>query len=284
MHNAGNSPSSAFTRYRAARPSLPYGVHIAPLQQTQRSESLRTLSGGLAHNFNNLLAGILGNADLALMDLASLDGELQPLVADALCEIRKAAVRGAELTSFMLAYAGEGGMAFGSLSLADLVEQTAPQLIATLPCCTHVAYLLDHDVPPLEADATDLRQVLSNLVGNAAEAFGTAGGTVHVCVCSNDMNHGELLDPEGVPLAAGHYIVLEVIDSGVGMDERTLARVFEPFFTTKFLGRGLGLPAVQGIVRAHRGAITIQSAVGQGTTVRVFLPCSSTHPLPRGSS
>ncbi len=239
------------------------------LRQAQKVESLRSLAGGLAHDFNNLLGVILGNAGLALMDAGQ-----QPLIADALVEIQVAAVRAAELTSLMLAYAGEGGFVREPVSLADMVEGMFSELAAILAPGLSIAYVLDHDVPGIEADGHQLRQILLHLVTNAAEALGTGGGTIRVRVRSTDVSDRELFDSNGLPLARGHYAVLEVTDRGGGMDKITLTRIFDPFFTTKFLGRGLGLPAVQGIVRAHRGAITVKSATGHGTTFRVFLPCS----------
>jgi CheY-like chemotaxis protein len=187
-----------------------------------------------------------------------------------------AAERAAFLTRQMLAYAGKGQFVTTILDLSDLVREISTLVRTSIPKSVDLKLDLASNLPPIEADPAQLQQVLMNLVINGAEAVGeNTAGTVtartslrEVSACETN----ELFKSE--PGGAGTYVQLEVIDTGVGMDEATKTRIFDPFFTTKFLGRGLGLAAVQGIVRRHRGVMFVHSAPGQGTTFRILLPAS----------
>ncbi|MGH7497732.1 MAG: ATP-binding protein, partial [Gemmatimonadales bacterium] len=225
------------------------------MRQAQKLESLGVMAGGIAHDFNNLLVGILANAGLALMDVLGDSPARESLVA-----IEAAASRAADLVSQLLAYTGRGNILVQPVDLPRLVLEMGDLMATAITRSATIDYDFAANVQPIRADATQIRQVVMNLITNAAEALGASGGAIRVSVANTD-GGGEM--PEG------RYVVLEVADSGVGMDPATQARMFEPFFTTKFPGRGLGLAAVQGIVRSHGGTIRISSIPGEGTTFRV---------------
>ncbi|HEY8258892.1 MAG TPA: PAS domain-containing protein [Gemmatimonadales bacterium] len=242
------------------------------MQQAQKLETLGVMAGGIAHDFNNLLVGILGNAGLALIDLPP-----DSSARDSLAAIESAAERAAELVSQMLAYSGRGSFRVISVDLAHLVAEMGDLLGSVIAKNVEVRYQFADPLPSVRADPTQVRQIAMNLITNAAEALGGAGGVIRVTVGDLE-GEGEADDTLGLgpEMPAGRYVFLEVADSGGGMDAATQARMFEPFFTTKFTGRGLGLAAVQGIVRSHRGAIRIRSAPGEGTTFRVYFPADAT--------
>ncbi len=239
------------------------------LQETQKLEGLGLLAGGIAHDFNNLLTGILGNASLALSETTPN----QPLRAR-LRSIVEAAERSAFLTRQMLAYAGKGQFVTADIDLGELVVEISELVRTSIPKPVDLKFDLAPNLPPVEADPAQLQQVVMNLVINGAEAIGeNRVGTVSVRTSLRELSPdeaGALFKSE--PTAPGTYIQLEVSDTGEGMDEATKARIFDPFFTTKFMGRGLGLAAVQGIVRRHRGAIAVHSMPGRGTSFRILLP------------
>jgi PAS domain S-box-containing protein len=240
----------------------------AQLQHTQRLESLGVLAGGIAHDFNNLLMGVLGSAELALVHLP----QDTPARAD-VDQIVMAAHRAADLTGQMLAYSGRGTFRVQPILLAALIREMEPLLRASLPKTCALDFHLGESLPAVEADATQLRQVVMNLVLNAGEAIGDAAGviTVRVAVreCDRAYLAGGVLDKE---IPEGPYVSLEVTDTGCGMSGETQARMFEPFFTTKFTGRGLGLAAVLGIIRGHHGAILVTSEPGRGTRIEALFP------------
>ena len=241
------------------------------LQETQKLESLGLLAGGIAHDFNNLLTGILGNASLALSDTAPD----QPMRLR-LREIVAAAERAAFLTQQMLAYAGKGQFVTAIIDLGDLVREISALVRTSIPKAVDLKLDLAPNLPPIEADPAQIQQVLMNLVINGAEAIGeNTAGTVTVRTSLREVSAGEAAELfKAEPAEPGTYLQLEVIDTGIGMDEAIKARIFDPFFTTKFTGRGLGLAAVQGIVRRQRGVLFVHSAPGQGTTFRILLPAS----------
>jgi PAS domain S-box-containing protein len=236
--------------------------------RSQKMESLGVLAGGIAHEFNNLLQGILGASGLA-SQLLPADSPVQQQIA----AVETAADRAARLTRQMLAYAGKGRLIVGDVDLSAEIEQTVRSLAGSLPSSAELCLDLQSDLPPITADAAEIRQMVSNLVTNAAEALGEDGGSVLVRTtvepCDRAMLARSVLGEELVP---GSYVVLEVSDSGSGMTPDTVSRIFDPFFSTKFTGRGLGLAAVSGIVRTNGGAILIDSELGRGTKVQVLLP------------
>ncbi len=235
---------------------------------SQKLESLGVLAGGVAHDFNNLLTGVLGSASLAL----ELLPENEP-VRKLIKHIERAGNRAADLTRQMLAYSGKGRFEVVAVDLPELVQDMAELVKASISKKVALEFDLAKDPPLIEADATQLRQLVMNLIINAAEAIGDTGGTVAVRIGVVDADSALLaamLHEEDV--AEGRYVFLEVADTGCGMDIDTQAKMFDPFFTTKFTGRGLGLAAAQGIVRGHRGAFQVRSAPGQGTCFRVLFP------------
>ncbi|MFH1467107.1 MAG: PAS domain S-box protein [Pseudomonadota bacterium] len=242
----------------------------ARVQEAQRNESLAVLAGGVAHDFNNLLVGILGNADLALMDLAPESPARANLEG-----VELAARRAADLARQMLAYSGKGRFVIDRLDLNTLLQEISHLMEANISKKAVLNYHLARSLPAVRADATQLRQVVMNLITNAAEAIGEHSGVITISTgvmeCDGAYLDGVGLDTE---LPAGTYTYLEVSDTGCGMDDVTRARIFEPFFTTKFTGRGLGLAAVRGIVKGHKGAIKVYSEAGRGSTFKVLFPAS----------
>jgi PAS domain S-box-containing protein len=251
----------------------------AQVRHKQKLESLGVLAGGIAHDFNNLLMAILGNADLALADVHP-SSPLWPC----LDEIRTTAGRASELTNQMLAYSGRGRFVVETVRLGELVAEMGRLLEVTLPKKVTLRYELDRDLPPVEVDATQVRQVVMNLVTNAADAMGDRPGTVTITTRRVEADRNLLASTYlGAGLAEGPYVCLEVSDEGCGMDEQTQQRLFEPFFTTKAAGRGLGMAAVLGIVRGHGGTIRVASAPGRGSSFEVFLPSAAADPAPHAS-
>ncbi len=241
----------------------------AKVLETQKLESLGVLAGGIAHDFNNLLVAVLGNAELARETLAPAAPELGYLRA-----IETAAERAAGLANQLLAYSGRGRFVVEPIDLSDLVQEMVHLVQVSVSKNAVVEYDLARNLPSLECDTTQLRQVVINLITNASEAIGDGAGVVSVVTgqmeCDADYLAGTL---GGRELREGRYVFVEVSDTGCGMDGKTRERIFDPFFTTKFTGRGLGLAAVLGIVRSHEGALLVQSEPGRGTTIRVLLPC-----------
>ncbi len=239
------------------------------MQEAQKLESLGVLAGGIAHDFNNILTAILGYADLALIELPA-DTPLRHHLEQIVTSGRAAA----ELTRQLLAYSGKTVLSVETVDLPRLLEGMLPLVEVSLGHRSRLRREVEGDVPAVAADSAQLRQVILNLVLNAAEAMdGAADGTIALRLFAADLPlpaaagtaPGELLAP-------GRYVVLEIADQGCGMDEATRARMFEPFFSTKFPGRGLGLASVLGIVRGHRGGLEVESEPGAGTRVRVYLP------------
>ena len=232
------------------------------LQHAQKLESIGVLAGGIAHDFNNLLTGILGNASLLMDELPTGSSSFE--MAE---EIVKASESAADLTRQMLAYAGKGRFVMQMVNLSDQIAGNRAFLSRLIRPGVQLELNLAPDLPVLEADATQLQQIVMNLVINAAESYGENGkGRVTVTTERKVVPPG---DPEIQP---GVFIVLSVQDSGSGMTPEVRARIFDPFFTTKFAGRGLGLSAVYGILRAHHGHLKLETAPGEGTTFRLFLP------------
>lgn len=236
--------------------------------EAQKLESLGVLAGGIAHDFNNLLVAMLGNAGLALMEITPTS-RARPFVE----QIQVAAQRAADLTRQMLAYSGRGRFIVQPLSLNDVIEEMVKLLRVSISKRAALQLNLAPSLPQISADATQLRQVVMNLITNASDALAERAGTITVSTGAMFVEQDALqhAQPAG-DLDAGEYVFLEVTDTGSGMDTETQARIFEPFFTTKFTGRGLGLAAVLGIVRGHAGAIQVNSVPGEGTTFRLLFP------------
>ena len=222
------------------------------LQQAQKMEGIGVLAGGIAHDFNNLLTGIMGGLSLAKTNLPPHEPAYPMLeLAEQSC------VRAAELVAQLLAYAGKGKFIITRFDFSALVAEMLPLIAASIPKTVELELSLAPGLPWIEADASQIRQIVMNLIINGAEAIGADGGTVRVSTSVS---------------VSGTDVSMEVKDSGSGMSEATKAKIFDPFFTTKFTGRGLGLAAVSGIVRGHKGKMQVDSTPGQGTTFTVSFP------------
>jgi PAS domain S-box-containing protein len=242
----------------------------AQIQHAQKLEGLGVLAGGIAHDFNNLLVGMLGYAGLALTKLppgVPARGYVE--------KIEASAQRAAELTNQMLAYSGRGTFVLRPINLFELVEDVGRLLSASVSKKATLRYHCAPDLPPIVGDPAQINQVIMNLITNASDALGDEAGIITLSVTPVTADRPFLarsyLDDS---LPEGRYVCLEVSDTGCGMDKDTLARIFDPFFSTKFAGRGLGLAAVLGIVRGHKGAIRVYSEPGKGTTFKVLLPAA----------
>ncbi|HYQ00714.1 MAG TPA: PAS domain S-box protein [Polyangiaceae bacterium] len=239
------------------------------IERSQRLESLGVLTGGIAHDFNNLLVGILGNADLLLMTLTAEDERESALA------IRTAGERAADLTRQMLAYAGQREPARNDpVDIGDLLRELKQLLSATLSKKMELELSIEPACSVL-GDRATLTQVVMNLLTNASDALDGRQGKVQVRVTRIAHPDARWNDALGATVAPGSWVLLEVKDTGVGMNEATRDRVFEPFFTTKDSGHGLGLAACLGIVTSHKGAILVESTVGEGSCFSVLLPASS---------
>lgn len=246
-------------------------------QNAHRFESLGVLAGGIAHDFNNILMTILGNTDLALLDLPP-----QAPVRTSIEAIETAARQAVGLARQMLAYSGRGQFVVQNIAINSLLDETAHLLEASVSQGIVLKYSLGDNLPPISADATQMNQILMNLIINASEAIGDKPGVIQVTTgvlqCDREYLNSVAMDAQvGIDeaLAEGPYTWIEVSDTGCGMSVATLKRIFDPFFTTKGAGRGLGMAAILGIVRAHKGAVKVDSEVGKGSSVKVLLPANS---------
>ncbi|MEO7413217.1 MAG: CHASE domain-containing protein [Opitutaceae bacterium] len=250
------------------------------LLEGQKLESLGLLAGGIAHDFNNLLTGVLGNA--SLLRLSVPPGEATDPLLNA---IETASLRAAELCRQMLAYAGKGRFVVEPTALSAIVEGMLPLLKVSIGTGVRVHLELGGDLPFVMADATQLRQIVMNLVINASDAIGSGSGDVFLrSGVGEQKEEGLRASFAGGELPAGNYVFLEVRDTGCGMKPETLKKIFDPFFSTKFAGRGLGLAAVLGIVRSHQGALQVESTLGAGSTFRLLLPPAKEEPVPAYSA
>jgi two-component system cell cycle sensor histidine kinase/response regulator CckA len=242
----------------------------AQIRHTQKLESLGVLAGGIAHDFNNILQVIIGNVTLAEDHVSQISPARENLD-----EIGRAARRASDLCHQMLAYSGKGKFVVEAVDLNAIVREMTHMLEISISKKAELRFDLADVLPAVEADPTQLRQVILNLITNASESLEDRSGVISIATSAEDCDRpdlgGTFLAPD---LPVGRYVCLKVADTGCGMDEATCEKIFEPFFSTKFAGRGLGLAAVLGIVRGHRGTIHVDSTPGRGTTFRVLLPAS----------
>ncbi|MEZ0217293.1 MAG: CHASE domain-containing protein [Rariglobus sp.] len=249
------------------------------LLESQKLESLGVLAGGIAHDFNNLLTTIVGHTGILRLDLprhSALQLHLE--------QIENGAKRAAELCQQMLAYAGKGRFLVSRISLETLVRDTTPLLEHSISKRAALHFKFRSGVPDVEVDATQIRQIIMNLVVNASDALGENDGSIMVETCTMSRRdpqiaHAVMAPPPG----EGDFACLRVSDTGNGMNAETLAKIFDPFFTTKFAGRGLGLAAVLGIVRSHQGSLLVNSTPGKGSSFTLLLPAASAPRPPRES-
>lgn len=245
------------------------------LREIQRIESIGILAGGIAHDFNNLLTGVLGFTRLAM---AEAEGSNHDTLRSHLQQIEQCSLRAAELCKQLLAYAGKGHFVVEAIDLSELVRETSGLVESIVGSQARLEFQLDDTLPVVEGDPTQLRQVVMNLVTNAFDALGQEAGVVRIKTGLRSFTLADLQRARVRPdIQPGAFVYVEVSDTGIGMSEETVARIFDPFFTTKFAGRGLGLAAVQGIIRSHDGAILVDSEPGRGTTFTVILPAAKEH-------
>jgi len=240
----------------------------AKMQEAQRLEGIGVMAGGVAHDFNNLLTGIFGAVSIAQQEIPAGS----PVLAR-LDHIERAATRAAELCQRLQAQMGHGANALTLLSVDGLVGDAIKLAQSSFKPGISLQTGFAGNLPSVRGNEAHLRQVLVNLVINAVEAIGTAGGTIRVVTYSRQLNETAL---EALQFAEdskpGDYVVVEVADTGGGMDEKNLPHIFDPSFTTKASGRGLGLAAAGRIIRKHRGGMSVESIAGRGSVFRFFLP------------
>ena len=246
------------------------------VQHAQKLESLGVLAGGIAHDFNNLLMAILGNADLALQTLSP-----HATARNNVQEIETASRRAADLAKQMLAYSGKGQFVIEAIDLNEFIKEMIHLIEISISKTAVLKFNYANNLTSIEGDATQIRQIILNLITNASEAISDKSGVIAVSTGAMDcdrtyLNTANMAYQSGrdTPLPEGLYVYIEVADTGCGMDRETIEKVFDPFFTTKFTGRGLGMAAVSGIVRGHKGAIKIYSEVDKGTTFKILFPAS----------
>jgi len=240
----------------------------AQVLHAQKMESLGILAGGIAHDFNNLLVGILGSASLGAAELPS-----DSPVRKRFDVIQKAASRASDLAMQMLAYSGKGRFHVEKLDLSDLVAETKRLLEHAISKKATLELSLSSELPAVQGDATQIQQVVMNLITNGSDSLEGRSGTIRVVTEVVDASESYFRDAfVADDLPPGQYCVLEIRDDGSGIAPDAVHKIFDPFYTTKFAGRGLGLAAVLGIVRSHRGAIKLDSEPERGTCFRVYLP------------
>ncbi len=239
----------------------------ARLQQAQKMESIATLAGGIAHQFNNALAVILGNLELIQMD-GLADAKIMRFVEP----IQQAGHKMVQLTSQLLAYARGGKFQTQTVASHHFVRETLSLVNHSLSPYVELETELEESTDPIEVDSTQMQMLLAAILSNASEAI-EEKGTVRVKLRNVDVLPDDCIKYQG--LKPGRHVLLSITDTGKGMDQKTLERVFEPFYTTKFQGRGLGMAAVYGIVKKHGGFVYVASELGKGTTVSIYLPCAS---------
>jgi two-component system cell cycle sensor histidine kinase/response regulator CckA len=238
--------------------------------EVQKLDSLGVMAGNIAHDFNNLLATVIGSAQIAARHAAHV-----PAAASALDNVLLASFRAADLCQQLLAYSGRGRFELAVIELDALIAELAGMLETAIAGRARMVLELARDRAQVEIDATQIRQVLMNLILNAADSMVATPGTITIRTSRVELDRDTIaasLRPEATP---GPYVCVAVIDNGCGMPREVRERVFEPFFTTKPTGRGLGLAATLGIVRGHRGTLTVDSEPGEGTAFAIYVPLSA---------
>jgi signal transduction histidine kinase len=245
------------------------------LYRAQKTESLGLMAGGIAHDFNNLIAGMMCQTDLAMEKLAEEDPAEEHVRT-----VQKAIKQASELTNQLLIYAGERQIVRSSVQLTELINGMKDLLKVPVKRSMRQIYVMSDSLPRIDADATQVRQVVLNLVMNAADAIGSNQGSIKISTGVRDLSDDDTVGDVLVGImATGRYVYLQVEDSGCGMDEADRRKIADPFFSTKTGGRGLGLAVVAGIVRGHGGILAVESEAGHGSIFRVLLPVTDV-PVP----
>ncbi len=239
----------------------------AQLAQSQKMEAIGTIAGGIAHDFNNILGAIVGYTELAQLDLSK--GSKTSAHLDAML---RSAKRATDLVKQILAFSHQDWQTAKPIQLTPVVKECLELMRASLPTTINIQQQLADDAGIVNANPTQIQQVLMNLITNAAHAIGAEGGDIYVKLENMHISDGHTIS--SVQLEIGPYVMISVNDTGHGMDEATQKRIFDPYFTTKEkgVGTGLGLAVVQGIVTKAGGSVTVESNVGKGTSFRVYLP------------
>jgi len=238
------------------------------IQNARKLESLGMLAGGVAHDFNNILVSVMGYTGILLKKLTPQSSE-----SGLVQKIETAAERASDLANHMLSYSGKRSLKLEPVNLNLIVNEMPELLESTLSPKADLQLKPAPQIPSINADATQLRQVAMNLILNASDALGEGAGTISVTTGSTFIENNALDRMRwGAHLPEGDFVFIEVTDTGCGMDEETSSKIFEPFFTTNFTGRGLGMAALLGIVRSHSGAIDLETEPEKGTTVRIYFP------------
>jgi len=236
--------------------------------ESEKHKTIEILAAGVAHDFNNILMAILGYSDIILNSFGN-----EEMLKKGILEIRKAVIRGSELSQQMLRFAGKGGASFENIDIGKVIQEIVDLLRVSIPPKIEVVVDLPYEKIMVYADPTQIKQIVLNLILNSADAIGGSNGEIRIRVDTEVLNSDYIKSElSRYKLSEGRYARLIVSDNGCGMDENTLKHIFEPFFSTKFAGRGLGLAEVDGIIRIHNGAIRIESTEGRGTSFEVFLP------------
>jgi len=235
-------------------------------QDSQKMAGLGLLASGIAHDFNNLMTVVLGNAELALLDCGGSD-------EGALDEIKRTTLRAAELANQMLVYTGKTTVVVDNINLSSVVKEMGSLLDVSISKKVSIQYCLTDELPLIRGDISQIRQVAMNLITNASEAIGDRPGVIAISIHEVNLRPGDRKNvfPPGHVLD-GQYVLLEVSDTGDGMNEEILQKIFDPLFTTKVSGRGLGLASLLNAVQRHNGAVEVKSEVGQGTVFCVYFP------------
>jgi PAS domain S-box-containing protein len=242
------------------------------LRQVRKMEAVGTLAGGIAHDFNNILSIILGNSELALIDIQEWNPARQNLEA-----IRKACLRAKDVVRQLLSFGRKTEVMKKPIRLDQIVGESLNLIRASIPAVIEIRHRFEEGIDPILGDPTQINQILINLCANAADAMSAQGGVLEILIKGVEIkNAGEMMS-----LAPGRYVQLTVTDSGIGIPEEMIENIFDPYFTTKETGRGtgLGLAVVDGIVKAHDGFITVSSVVGQGTSFTIFFPAVNLTPI-----
>ena len=251
----------------------------AQIRHTQKLESLGILAGGIAHDFNNLLTGILGNAGLARMEVTPGNP-----VLNSIKNIETTAIRAADLCNQLLAYSGKGKFLILPININNVIKEMTKLLEASLPKKIRIKYVLSKELPVIEVDVSQIRQIIMNLILNASDSIGNKEGIITISTGVSE----ELSKKKGANfflmenIKPGKYVHFEITDNGKGIDKKLTERIFDPFFTTKSNGKGLGLSAVIGIVKSHGGLISIKSEKNKGTEFRICIPESVKVPIDDG--
>ncbi|MBU2430177.1 MAG: PAS domain S-box protein, partial [Proteobacteria bacterium] len=237
------------------------------LRQSQRMEAIGTLAGGIAHDFNNILFPIVGHAEMLLEDVP----EKESFIRASLNEIYTSALRARDLVQQILAFSRQGKTQLKLMKMQPIIKEALKLIRSTIPTTISIRQNIESECGPVQADPTQIHQIVMNLATNAYHAMEDTGGELTVTLKQIQLGRDELTFPEMVP---GMYSCLTIADTGTGMDKRTLDQIFDPFFTTKEKGKGtgMGLSVVHGIVKSLNGEIRVYSEPGKGTEFRVYLP------------